>query len=113
MAIRLNPKSINSCATSPNSSLSLFDTERNTVPVVGMVLFPPFIALRYAVPNVGPCPIASPVDFISGPSTVSNPVIFNQEKVGTFTEAPFILINSGSWFNFWPNIALTANLARG
>ncbi len=54
VAISLKPRSINSFATSLNSILSLLDTERNTVPLVGIVLFPPFIALRYAVPKVGP-----------------------------------------------------------
>ena len=44
---------------------------------------------------------------------MSNPVIFNHENVGTLTEAPVIPIKLGSLSSLSPNIALTANLARG
>ena len=57
--------------------------------------------------------MASPVDFISGPSTVSNPVNFSQENVGTFTDAPFIGIVLGILSNLSPSIAFTAILAIG
>ena len=57
-----------------------------TFPFFGRGLLPPIIARLYASPNVIPLPIASPVDFISGPSVVSTPGNFSQEKVGTLTE---------------------------
>ena len=113
VAISLNPNFLSLLARPTNSTLSLLEIDRKTVPLVGIFLFPPFIALRYAVPKFGPWPIASPVDFISGPNTVSRPVIFNHEKVGTFTDAPLIGKISGKFLIFSPNIKSTAILANG
>ena len=53
--------------------LSLFATETNTRPLTGSEPYTAACDLAYAVPNDASMPITSPVDFISGPSTVSTP----------------------------------------
>ena len=54
VAISLNPNFLSLLARPTNSTLSLLEIDRKTVPLVGIFLFPPFIALRYAVPKFGP-----------------------------------------------------------
>ena len=53
--------------------LSSSRTETNTVPVRGSRAPPPSWLLAKAISNERSRPITSPVDFISGPSTVSTP----------------------------------------
>ena len=53
--------------------LSASLTETNTVPLRGRLAPPPIWLLAKAISNEASIPITSPVDFISGPSTVSTP----------------------------------------
>ena len=53
--------------------LSPSRTETNTVPLRGRREPPPIWLLAKATSNERSIPITSPVDFISGPSTVSTP----------------------------------------
>ncbi len=53
--------------------LSASLTETNTVPLRGRLVPPPIWLLAKAISNEASIPITSPVDFISGPSTVSTP----------------------------------------
>ena len=54
--------------------LSLLATDTNTRPLTGSDPYTASCDLAYAVPNISSMPITSPVERISGPSTVSTPL---------------------------------------
>ena len=68
-----NPVSASRSATASVAGLSRSRTLRNAVPASGSVLPAAICALANAIPNARSMPITSPVDFISGPRTVSTP----------------------------------------
>src|SRR5664279_4280287 len=69
----LKPSEANSRTASRMRGLSSSLTETNTVPERGRLVPPPIWLLAKAISNAESIPITSPVDFISGPSTVSTP----------------------------------------
>ena len=68
------------------NGLSRSLTLMKTVPEVGSMCPAATCALAKASPKLSATPITSPVDFISGPSTVSTPGNFPQGKTGDFTK---------------------------
>src|SRR5690349_8961103 len=60
----------------------------NAVPPDGSGWPAAIMAFAYAVPNVSAPPITSPVDFISGPSSVSTPGNRTNGNTGDFTNTP-------------------------
>ena len=73
VAISSKPSSIKRAATGTRDDLSRSWVDRKTVPWVGRASPAPSSALAYAIPKLVAEPITSPVDRISGPSTVSAP----------------------------------------
>ena len=69
----LKPSEANSRTASRTRILSSSRTETNTVPSRGKLVPPPIWLLAKAISKDASMPITSPVDFISGPSTVSTP----------------------------------------
>ena len=67
------------------AGLSWSLTLKKTVPLVGSTWPAESCALAKASPKVAATPITSPVDFISGPRTVSTPANLFQGKTGDFT----------------------------
>ena len=73
VAAILKPSAVRSFArVTTIGRLSLSLTERNAVPRSDSVTPAPNSALAYASPKLRELPITSPVDFISGPRTLSS-----------------------------------------
>ena len=73
VARSVNPHAASRRATSTTASFATSGTERNAFPEVGSTVPAPIWALANAAPKLPSIPITSPVDFISGPRTVSTP----------------------------------------
>jgi hypothetical protein len=73
VAITLKPADESCFTASRMRALSVSRTETNTVPLAGTRVPPPSWLLAKATANEPSMPMISPVDFISGPSTVSTP----------------------------------------
>ncbi len=67
------PSSTSARAGKTRLRLSRLATETKTLPLVGSAPYAPDCALAYAVPKTLSMPMTSPVERISGPSTVSTP----------------------------------------
>ena len=65
--------------------LSRFATETKTFPRVGSAWPAATIAFASAIPGSASIPMTSPVDFISGPSTVSTPGNRPNGRTAAFT----------------------------
>src|SRR6516164_9519679 len=68
-----NPMSASRLTGNTMARLSLFATDTNTRPLTGSDPYTASCDFPYAVPNIESIPITSPVERISGPSTVSTP----------------------------------------
>src|SRR5215472_10803758 len=68
-----NPRSASRLTGKTMARLSLFATDTNTRPLTGSDPYTASCDFPYAVPNIESIPITSPVERISGPSTVSTP----------------------------------------
>ena len=95
--------------------LSRFFTLMKTVPFCGQVLPGGHWALAKAIPKSWSMPMTSPVDFISGPRSVSTPGKRLKGKTDSLTAICSI---STSWVKpsssrVFPTITLAASLARG
>ena len=66
--------------------MSRLATDTNTRPLVGSAPYAASCDFANAVPKPASMPITSPVDFISGPSTVSTPVNRFQGMTASFTQ---------------------------
>jgi hypothetical protein len=73
VAISRKPMSASRLAGNTTARLSRFATLTNTVPEAGSAVPLATSAFASAQPGSASIPITSPVDFISGPSTVSTP----------------------------------------
>ena len=73
VATSVKPQAASRRATATTASFATSGTERKALPAVGRSVPAPTCALAKAAPKLPSMPITSPVDFISGPSTVSTP----------------------------------------
>ncbi len=85
VATRVKPRSTKRRATSAICDLSWSATLMKTMPLVGRVWPAASWALAKASPKLSAVPMTSPVDFISGPRTVSTPGNLFQGKTGDLT----------------------------
>src|SRR5699024_2384933 len=85
VAYKSNPNSWKRAAMSYASCLSLSATVNNTEPSNGIDKPDAINPLYSAFSSVASYPIASPVDFISGPNVVSTLLNFSNEKTGDLT----------------------------
>ena len=69
----LKPISVHCCAAPIKSGLSWLRTDIKIVPSIGSTAPPPICDFAKARPKSTSKPIASPVDFISGPNKMSTP----------------------------------------
>ena len=81
----LKPSEASSLIAGRMRGLSSSRTETNTVPARGRLVPPPIWLLAKAISNEPSMPITSPVDFISGPSTVSTPGKRAKGNTASFT----------------------------
>ena len=95
--------------------LSRFFTLIKTFPFRGRICPAASWALAKAIPKAWSMPITSPVDFISGPSTVSTPGKRLKGKTDSFTDTCFTSTSrvNPSSSRVFPTITLAASLARG
>ena len=82
----MKPRSMSSLAISIDSGLSRSLTEKKTLPSVGSGLKAEIWALAYAMPRSSSMPMTSPVDFISGPRTMSIPGNLGHGNTASFTQ---------------------------
>ena len=85
MEINSYPISVKLRANSTASSLSLLPIVNRIRPCIGIFIPAATNALYKAFSNVLSFPIASPVDFISGPKEISTLRNFENENTGAFT----------------------------
>ena len=85
VAITLKPSLASSRIVSRMRGLSVSRTETKTVPERGSREPPPIWLLAKAISKELSSPITSPVDFISGPSTVSTPGKRAKGNTASFT----------------------------
>ncbi len=82
----VNPRSTSSLAMAMDCGLSLSLTEKKTFPLVGSGLNAEICAFAYAIPRSSSIPMTSPVDFISGPRTMSMPGKRGHGKTASLTQ---------------------------
>ena len=115
VAIILNPSSCKRRAIGTTVGLSESFTVTNTAPSSGRLPSAAICALAKAMPKLSANPIASPVERISGPKTVSTPGSLVKGKTASLTATPGRGRSSGtpSSSRVWPTITPAASLARG
>ena len=115
VATSVKPISTSRLASVITSRLSRFFTETKTLPEVGSAESAAICDLRYALRKSRSMPITSPVDFISGPSTMSTPGNLTNGNTDSLTA---MCASSRSSTHAcgaigWPSIAAVATLASG
>src|SRR5581483_10028697 len=85
VASRRKPQAASRRAIGTIPAKSLSGTERKAVPPRGSTVPAAICALANAAPKLASIPITSPVDFISGPSTVSTPGNLMNGKTASLT----------------------------
>ena len=85
VATKRKPRSASRFAGKTIARLSRFATDTNTVPLVGRPAPVETSAFASAIPGSRSIPMTSPVDFISGPSTVSTPGNRPNGRTAAFT----------------------------
>ena len=85
VASNRKPRSASRFAGNTIARLSRFATDTNTVPDVGRPAPLATNAFASAMPGSASIPMTSPVDFISGPSTVSTPANRPNGSTAAFT----------------------------
>src|SRR5437870_1891617 len=80
-----NPCAASRRATGTAAAFSVSGTEMNALPARGRKVPAAICALANAAPKLPSIPITSPVDFISGPSTVSTPGNLMKGKTASLT----------------------------
>ena len=85
VASRRNPSLESVSATPTTAALSASHTEMKTVPARGRRSPAANVALWNATGKLGPIPMTSPVDFISGPRVVSTPGKRGKGSTASFT----------------------------
>ncbi len=119
-----NPRPPKARATSSPAGLSRSARDKNTVPVSGSRVPDAIWLLAKAKPKVMSTPITSPVERISGPSSVSTPGKRSKGSTAsltlTWSSTGTRPMTSGarrpSWrrsARLWPTITRAATMARG
>ena len=111
----MKPRRARSRAIGTTPALSWLLTLMNAVPLCGSCWPAPICAFANADPNVSAPPMTSPVDFISGPSSVSTPGKRTNGNTGVFTKNPDTSRSSVSpcSASVRPIISLAATFASG